>query len=494
MTATSSARLLGGLLLATVGFGLHAAACKKTTDTPAAAADAPAPAAPAADDAAQAPATPDAAAAPTVDSVEESPPPAEAAPDSEAAPPTADAEPEPLDETPPPPPAEAAPLETAEAAAVRAAADPFAADLFARLAGTGTNVAFSPISVLIALGMTSAGARADTAVEMERVLHLGDDPDRTRELLGRVQRLLPRGGDGPVELAVANRLFAERSYDFKPEFFELLATQYAAPLERVDFIGRFEAVRGRINSWVAEQTRDRIPLILPDGSLDTLTRLVLVNAIYFKGKWALEFPKRATRPRPFTLPDGTEVEVPTMAVTGSFGLARRDGAQLLELPYRGDELSMVVVLPPEGTVPDAWLVADNLARIDRLPRTNVEVRLPSFTIDPPEPLNLTNDLKALGMPRAFDRVQAAFDGIADPPDPLDRLCIASVYHRTFVQVDEEGTEAAASTAVVMRSVRGAGPSRTPVFHADRPFLFFLRERRTGLILFAGRVNDPRARS
>jgi serpin B len=438
-----------------------------------------------------------------------------AASELQAAPPTPDAAPEPpADAAPAPAPdapavaeqeafatapvADAAPLTAEEAALVSGAVNGFAADLYPLVTKDQTNAAFSPTSIAIALGMTSAGARGETAAQMDKVLRLGDDPARTRELLGRIQRLMSsRGPDAPVELAVANRLFGERTYTFEPPFLELVASQFAAPLEPVDFKGAFEPARARINAWVAEQTKERIPVILPDGSLTDLTRLVLVNAIYFKGKWLVEFPRDATKPRDFTLADGAAVQVPTMEMTGTFGFAVRDGTKLLELTYKGEELSMIFVLPPEGGAPDPWVTAEALAGLARLPkREGVQVRLPSYKVDPPDPRKMNDDLKTLGMPRAFDPDNAEFEGLANPPDPNERLSISAVFHKAFVLVDEEGTEAAAATAVVMR-MRGGGMGQEPpppTFYADRPFLFFLRDNRTGLILFAGRVGDPRATS
>lgn len=394
----------------------------------------------------------------------------------------------------PPPPAAAEPLTDEEAAALAGSINGFAADFFPHLAAGTTNAAFSPASLAIALGMTSAGARTETAEEMSRVLHLGDDPDRTRELLGRLQRLLPRGGDNaPIEIFVANRLFGEQSYVFERPFLDLVATQFAAPLEPVDFRSAFEPARTRINAWVSEQTRGRIPLILPEGALDDLTRLVLVNAICFKGSWAIEFDEEATTPRPFTLADGSQVDVPTMGRSGRFGFARRGGAEVLELPYRGGELSMVVVLPPEGAPPDGWATAEHLAALGSIPETLVHVRLPRFTIDAAVPRDLKEDLAALGMPRAFECDAAQFEGIGNPPDPTEHLYLGAVYHEAFVVVDEKGTEAVAATSVVGQA-RGGPPGGPQVFWANRPFLFFLREQRTGLILFAGRVGDPRATS
>ncbi|MBN1772575.1 MAG: serpin family protein [Deltaproteobacteria bacterium] len=476
------------VLLFVAALGLPGTACKK--QQPAAPTEAP-------DDVTPLPPPP---ADPVPDAADAGSPPAAAdvapPPGNAPAVPTADTAEPPAPDTPdaqPPPAAEAAPLTEEEARIVAAAVNGLAGDLHPRLAEGRTNMAFSPTSIALALAMTSGGARSETADQMNAVLHLGDDPDQTRELLAREQRLLVAAGSETVKLAIANRLFGERSYTFVPEFLEWTATQFAAPLEAVDFRGAPEPSRARVNAWVNEQTHERIPEILPTGSIDSDTRLVLANAIWFKGQWLLQFEEQATRPRPFTLAGGSKVEVPMMARTAPLRFANRGGTKLLELPYDGEELSMLVVLPPDDEPPDSWLTAANLEGIGRLPQQEVEVWLPRFKIDPPTPTKLNADLEALGMPRAFERTQAEFEGIGDPPNPVDKLYVSAVFHRAFVEVNEEGTEAAAATAVVMARLGGGiavdhGPAR---FHADHPFLFLIRENRTGLVLFVGRVGDPR---
>ena len=397
-------------------------------------------------------------------------------------------------EAAPPPVAEPAPLTEEEARVVAAAAAGLAGDLYPRLAKDRTNMAFSPTSLLLALAMTSGGARGETAAQMNAVLHLGDDPDRTRKLLGRAQRRLIATSSETAQIAIANRLFGEKSYAFVPEFLDWTAAQFAAPLEPVDFQNA-EAARARINAWVGEQTRNRIPEILPQGSVDARTRLVLVNAVWFQGQWAVRFEESQTQPQPFTLANGATVHVPMMARTGQMRYGERDGVQLLELPYAGESLSMIVVLPPAGEAPDPWLTAEHLAGLDDLSLQEVDLRLPRFRIDPPEPTRLDKDLAELGMPRAFDSVTAEFEGIAAAPSNQGRLCISAVFHRAFVEANEQGTEAAAATAVVMkpRGMPAGTPHLRPVrFHADHPFLFLIRDNRTGLILFVGRVGDPRA--
>jgi serpin B len=485
LCGTAYARL--AIVLLAGALGLPGAACKKR---PAAQSEAPAdvtPLPPPPVDAAESPAE----AGPVPDEPDVAPAPADA-PTS----PAGDAAEPPATDAPaaaPPPPDAATALTDDEARIVAAAVNGLAGDLHPRLAEGQTNLAFSPASIALALGMTSGGARGETAAELNTLLHLGDDPDRARALLGREQRLLVTAASDSHKLAIANRLFGERSFSLRQEFLDWTATQFAAPLEPVDFRGAPEPARARINGWVAEQTADRIPEILPAASIDGETRLVLVNAIYFKGQWLLQFEERATRPRPFHRADGTAVEVPMMARTARLRFANRGGTKLLELPYAGDELSMVVILPPEGQSPDPWLTAANLEGIGRLPLQEVEVWLPRFKIDPPAPTRLNPVLEALGMRRAFVPGAAEFEGIAEPTDPADKLFVSAVFHRAFVEVNEEGTEAAAATAVTMMRTGGAmddaGPAR---FHADRPFLFLIREQRTGLVLFVGRVGDPSA--
>jgi serpin B len=385
---------------------------------------------------------------------------------------------------------EPAPLTEEESRIVWRAVNSFAAAAFPRLAANMTNVAFSPTGIVLALAMTSVGARGETAVQLDQTLHLGREAGRTRTLLGRAQRQLARlGGDEAVSLLLAARLFAGQQYEFRQEFLDRVSADFDAPLEKVDFLGNAEAARAGINGWVSRQTRDRIPQLLPPQSFDELTRLVLVSALYFKGLWVSGFPADATRPRPFRRGDGTSVEVQTMELAGRLGYSDDNGAQRLELPYRGGELSMFLVLPPPELPLEAWVTVDALDELGPLPAREVHVLLPRFTIDAPA-RNLREDLSAMGMPRAFLPGQAQFQGIADPPDPDEQLYLSQVFHKTFVLVDEQGTEAASATAVVMGP---SGPPRSAepaTFIADRPFLFFLRDRSTGLILFAGRVGDP----
>jgi serpin B len=276
--------------------------------------------------------------------------------------------------------------------------------------------------------------------------------------------------------ALANAVWAQRGGALLPAYVELLRGTYGAPPELVDFATP-EPVAARINAWVAERTRERIKDIVNADMFTPDTRLVLVNALWFKAAWEHPFTARVTKERPFTLASGQQVSVPFMAQTASFAYAEMDGAQAVELPYEGGRFSMVLVLPASGeprAVPAGLLEA--------LEECSVGVYLPRFRIE--TAYRLDDTLKAMGMSAAFGR-DADFSGMNGRKD----LFVGLVAHKAFVAVDEAGTEAAAATAIVM--MRGAAPAKTAEFRADRPFLFLIRDAKTGTILFLGRVSDPR---
>ena len=374
------------------------------------------------------------------------------------------------------------------------ATNSFAMDLWAKVRVQSGNLAVSPASVWVALAMTHEGARGETADEMARVLRMPQDADAARADAARKLVAWNAAGRGALTLRVVNRLFGEKSFRFERAFLATTRTRWRAPLEPLDFRGGPEAARGRINGWVAQQTADRIRDLCPVGSVTGDTRLVLTNAVYFLGKWTTPFPYRGTHDEAFFVARGRGVSVPTMNQRSSLRYAEADGVQLLEMPYRGGDFAMTFVLPRAidgiGALQDR-LDAPTLATwIANLQERVVRVTLPKFTIDPAQSLALSQVLRSLGMTHALDPATADFTGIANPPTPEDRLSISEVFHKTFVKVDEEGTEAAAATAVMM--VRG-GRSDPPAleFRADHPFLFFLRDTASGAILFAGRVTDPR---
>ncbi|MDQ3032924.1 MAG: serpin family protein [Myxococcota bacterium] len=362
------------------------------------------------------------------------------------------------------------------------------ADLFARLAAQPGNVALSPASIEAALAMTTAGARGPTQEEMLRVLH-AEEP--AIDAIGQALRRWDDPDRETYTLRVANRLFAEDRYTFEEAYLARVRAAFAAPVERLDFVGAADPSRQRINGWVAEHTRDRIRDLIPSGAIDPDTRLVLVNAVYLDASWQAPFDRAQTRPASFRVDGGTAAQVDTMHRTARMALGVIDGATVIELPYRGDEIAMRFVLPAEGTAPAAWATEAHLSDAAQLTERRVELSIPKFRIETAS-IPLSDHLQAMGMSLAFDPAQADFTGMANPPSPADRLYISSAFHKAFVRVDEEGTEAAAATAVIMSTRGMAAPEPDPIrVRFDRPFLFVLRDLRTGAVLFLGRVSDPR---
>lgn len=384
-----------------------------------------------------------------------------------------------------------APVDAADAAAFARASNSLGLDLFGQLRGDGTaNLAISPASISTALAMTYGGARGDTARVMASGLHVTSGPDATLHAAGSLVRAWNDPDRSAYTLSVANRLFGERTYGFRPEFLTATREDFGAELELVDFVGASEPARASINSWVASRTHDRIPEILPGGSVDGDTRLVLVNAVYFHGRWAIPFDASATSEGTFTTATNDSVRVPMMRRSG--GRYGEDaGVQLYELPYAGDEVSMLFVLPTDRgglSALEASLDAADVARwASRVaPSDDVIVALPRFRLEG-DPLSLKQALERLGMRDIFTPA-ADFSGMSAPGEQA--LFVSDVFHRVFVELDEEGTEAAAATAVVM-TLESASAREPDRFIADHPFLFFLRDQRTGAILFAGRVANPR---
>jgi serpin B len=287
-------------------------------------------------------------------------------------------------------------------------------------------------------------------------------------------------------LNIANAIWGQKDYAFLDAFLDRLALNYGAGLRVLDFGGAPEESRIIINDWVSDQTEGRIQNLIPQGAIDPLTRLVLTNAIYFNAAWANPFQEEATRDGPFTLLDGSRITVPMMHQTESFGYARGEGYQAVELPYDGHELSMVLLLPERdgfGAFEDSLDADQAQAITQNLKRGQVALTMPKFEFD--SRFSLKQALEAMGMPAAFSG-GADFSGMTGSTD----LFISNVLHKAFVSVDEEGTEAAAATAVVMKlSVAAEEPVAVTI---DRPFVFLIRDTRTGAILFVGRVVDPGA--
>jgi serpin B len=385
-------------------------------------------------------------------------------------------------------PVRAADVPAGQAAVVRGN-NAFAWDLYARLAGGDGNLFVSPYSIATALEMTSAGARGATRDEMVKVLHLPADPEQLHAGAGGlIRRLQGTGQERRFALHVADALWGQKGYGFLKAFLEVTREHYGAGLHEVDFAHAAEQARQTINRWVEEQTQDKIKELLKPGDVVADTRLVLTNAIYFKAAWIEHFPQRATRPGEFHTP-GRVVTVPLMHQTHHFGYVDGGSFQLLEMPYEGHQLSMVVLLPKKPDGLPALEKTLNAAAVDGWLRKKgehqVEVTLPKFTFS--AGVELKKTLAAMGMARAFTPGKADFSGMNGRED----LVLDAVIHQAFVAVDEHGTEAAAATAVGVRATAMPLPMRPVVFRADHPFVFLIRDSDTGSILFLGRVTNPK---
>jgi serpin B len=372
-------------------------------------------------------------------------------------------------------------------AAVAGANRRFGFDLYGQLRTTGGNLFFSPCSISIALAMTFAGARGETAAQMASALRLPMQDERLHRAGARVLRDLAGPGAGRRNaLHVVNALWPHIDLQLESEFDRVTRRLYGAGLARVDFRAP-EAARATINAWVEEQTRQRIADLLPEGSITSYTRLVLTSAIYFKGRWRAAFSEALTRPAPFTDAAGRTADVPLMHQRGTFRYVESAMVQGLELPYAGDAISMLVLLPRRADGLPALERALSAARVTEwtaaLTPREVEVALPRFTMT--SRFALKPALGHLGMPLAFSD-RADFSGMAAAPP----LKVDDVYHQAFVEVNESGTEAAAATGVVV-STRSFRPP-APVFRADHPFVVLIRDHRTDSLLFAGRLAQPRA--
>ncbi|MEM9189576.1 MAG: serpin family protein [Myxococcota bacterium] len=381
------------------------------------------------------------------------------------------------------------PVEGPTARSIAEANNRFAADLYPALSATPGNFAYSPSSISLALAMTYAGAQGETAEQMASTLRVSDIEDA--DIHRGYQALLSRWNDPErtsYSLRVANRLFGDQASEWHRPFVSLTGDFYGAPLEPADFRGAAEPARQHINQWVADQTEDRILDLIPSGALDSDTRLVLANAIYFKGTWATQFNEDETQDAPFYRAGGAGVSVPMMHQYGSFQFGQGDGAKILRLGYTGNELEMVFILPEERdglAEVEEDLTAEQIeAWLGTTRDTELPIYLPRFRVDPSEPMALRPALEGLGMELPFEPT-ADFRSMSNERP----LYIDSVFHKAFVEVNEEGTEAAAATAVVM-TTEAAVIEEPPEFRADHPFLFAIRDTRSGTLMFLGRVSDP----
>lgn len=364
----------------------------------------------------------------------------------------------------------------------------FALDLYAQLKNEEGNLFLSPYSISTALAMTFAGARENTERQMADVLYFTLGQRRLHSTFSSLETQLKDYVKEAIELNIANALWLQTGYNFLKDFLELTEEHYDAGLNHVDFAKDSEAARKKINIWVEQKTNDRIQKLIKPGMINTLTRLVLTNAIYFKGEWANQFEEELTQENPFYITPETTVDVLMMNQEDRFKYFESDELQVLEVPYKGDDLSMVILLPIKK---DGLTELEDSVNTDRLQEwmnvlawRQVTVFFPKFTMTCE--FKLGSALADMGMPIAFTG-EADFSGMTGEKD----LFISEVVHKAFVDVSEEGTEAAAATAVIMvEEVTYIQPVRLAVFRADHPFLFMIRDNHSGSILFIGRVVDP----
>jgi serine protease inhibitor len=393
------------------------------------------------------------------------------------------------------------------------ATNELAVELHRQLATGEDNLCVSPYSIQSALAMTFAGADGDTRTEMAPVLRFPSDASVMATSFASLQHSLEEmsvktaelakkskevgGPSEPITLSIANKLFAQKGYAFRPAFLSLVKQNFGAAFEPLDFVADPSAATQHINQWVADQTRDRIRDLIPGGALDKTTRLVLANALYLKAPWASEFSENATQPEQFHVHGGSGTDVPTMQKRSEhFGYAKRAEYTAVSLPYAGNDLQFLVLLPDDVNglhALESKLSGDMLAGCAKLQTRNVDLHLPKFKLEPPT-MTLAKKFEALGMKTAFDQPQgsANFDKMARRT-PRDYLYISQIFHKTFIAVDEKGTEAAAATAVAMMAgtaLRSPPPPPIEV-KVDRPFIYAIQHVSSGVCLFLGRVTDPR---
>ena len=375
----------------------------------------------------------------------------------------------------------------APAFATSAPGNEFSAKMFSALSGDKGNLFFSGESLRAALGMTALGAKGKTLDEMARAL--GEDPDPAKNVAAaKAEMEAWKRAAGRAELSIANRLFVANGYPIDRGFLSEAEAGYGAAAAPTDFAGAPEPSRLAINGWVEGATKGKIKDLLPSGSVTPLTRLVLTNAIYFKGSWATAFPKSATTDAPFRTDAGT-TNVPTMHRIDRLKYGESDDVRVAELPYKDSELTMLVALPqrPEllgaieehlsGGQIDAWAKSTHDAKVD--------LAMPKFTFTWGR--SVKPELEALGMRTAFG-ASADFSAMSAPKG--EPLYVSDVFHKAFVLVDETGTEAAAATGVAV-AVRAVAVEQVVALKLDRPFLFFVRNGKTGEVLFGGRVANPK---
>lgn len=357
------------------------------------------------------------------------------------------------------------------------------------------NIIYSPLSISLALSMTLAGAETTTLQAMKDALQFSLPVDNLHPTFNALISYIEEsenqnmeGIDGSqFQLNIANSIWGQSGYDFKQAFLDTLAKYYGSGIYNVDFINNPEKSRIAINDWVEEETQDKIKDLIPEGAIDNLTRLVLANAIYFNGSWMYPFAESLTAEAPFTTLDGSETYVEMMKISGErFQYSDGEGYEAIILPYLSRDFNMLVLVPELGTYKDfeGSLSTDLLSEIlENMPSEAVNLEMPKFDFE--TTTNATDPLMALGMAEAFQGENADFSGITE----VEKLYISDVLHKATIIVDEEGTEAAAATAVIMKA-ESAMPGEPKSLVIDRPFMFFIQHQPTGSILFMGRVTEP----
>ena len=356
----------------------------------------------------------------------------------------------------------------------------FALDLYRALSQEEGNLFFSPYGISTALAMTYAGARGESETQMKETLHFAL-PQSVLHPAFRALIKEENNKSNNVQLSIANAVWGQMGHSFLPGFYDTLRNFYNSPLRLTDFADAPEEARMKINNWVSNATNGKIENLMVPGSITPATRLVLANAIYFKGTWRVQFDEEKTEFAPFHRLDESEVKVPMMSVKEHFRYTEVTGFQAIELPYTGDELVMDIILPNTGTFKEfeAALDIDRLKSIlAQLSSKEVQLAMPRFELT--SEFSLADTLAELGMPDAFQSGLADFSGI----DGMRDLFIDCVIHKAYVSVNEEGTEAAGASGAGMTF------SIPAMMTIDRPFIFLIRDSETGTILFIGRVMDP----
>lgn len=366
----------------------------------------------------------------------------------------------------------------------------FAFDLYQQLVNNDDNLFYSPYSISVALAMTYAGARSETAQEMANTLHYYPSQDKLHPVLNWLDIELAKRGrsaqgkdDEGFRLNIVNAIWGQENYHFMDDFLDVLAENYGAGLRIVDFINSTEQSRKIINEWVSQQTEERIEELIPQGAIDALTRLVLTNAIYFNAAWMYPFDEKNTVDGDFNLLSGDTVTVPMMNQSELLNHMKGENYQVVELPYDGNELSMLLIMPDEGSFYSFEQSLDNELIndiISELGNKQAVLSMPKFEFR--SELDLAQILPAMGMPTAFSGM-ADFSGMTGNQD----LFIIDVIHEAFVSVDEAGTEATAATAVIMKLTAA---QEMVTISLDNPFIFLIRDIKTGSVLFVGRVLNP----